>query len=306
MKRFVGALAAAALVVGLIAGTVTAKSFPGLITLVGATSAEGIATGLGSTFFAGDLFQGDIYRGDLRSGSVSLFRDAPGGRMAAGMKVDVPHRLLFVAGAFTGQGYVYDLRTGEDVAVRQFADPSLSPMINDVIVAGGAAWFTDSTQPHLYRVPIGVDGSIGSASTLVVTGPAAHLSGAFNLNGIAASRNGKTLIVAHSGDGTLYTVNPQTGASAAIRGANVPFVDGILFEAGRLWAVQNFANQVTELRLSPDLSSATLERIVTNPSFQVPTTVGRFGSGLAVVNAKFDTGFPPTASTFDVVVVDAR
>jgi sugar lactone lactonase YvrE len=306
MRRLISAFSVAALLVGAgFTGTATAKPFPEVITLPGATSAEGIATGIGSSFFAGDLFKGDIYRGDLRSGSASLFIDAPDGRMAAGMKVDVPHDLLFVAGAFTGQGYVYDARTGDDVAVLQLADPAFG-MINDVIVSDGAAWFTDSRQPHLYRVPIGADGSIGTTSTLVVTGPAAQLSGLFNMNGIAATPNGSTLIVAHSGDATLYTVDPVTGASAAIAGAAVPNVDGILLEAGRLWAVQNFSNQVTELRLSSDLSSATVEGIITSSLFQVPTTVARNGSRLALVNAKFDTGLPPSATSFEVVTVDGR
>ena len=307
MRRLIAVFSVAAVLVGTgFAATATTRSFPETITLPGATSAEGIATGIGSSFFAGDLFKGDIYRGDLRSGSASLFVDAPAGRMALGLKVDVRDDLLFVAGGFTGQGYVYDARTGEDVAVLQLANPALGTAINDVIVADGAAWFTDSFHPHLYRVPIGADGSIGASSTLVVSGPAAHLSGDFNMNGIAANPDGKTLIVAHSGDGTLYTVNPATGASAVIAGADVPDVDGILFEAGRLWAVQNFRNRVTELRLSSDLSSATVERIITSPLFQIPTTVARDGSRLAVVNAKFDTGFPPTATTWEVVIVDGR
>ena len=48
--------------------------------------------------------------------------------------------LLFVAGGFTGQGYVYDLATGADIAVDQFGTPPGS-IINDVIVAGGATDF---------------------------------------------------------------------------------------------------------------------------------------------------------------------
>jgi hypothetical protein len=160
--------------------------------------------------------------------------------------------------------------------------------------------------PRLFRVPIAADGSIGSPSTLTLTGPAAAITGAFNLNGIGATPDGKTLIVAHSSNGTLYTVNPTTGASAGITGANTPFVDGILLETGRVWAVENFANQIVELRLSPDLSSATIQRTITSSAFQVPTTVARFGSRLAAVNAKFDTGFPPTATSYEVVVVDAR
>ena len=313
MKRFVGGFSLAAVLMGAgLTGVAAARSFPGSITLPGATSAEGIATGIGSSFFAGDLFKGDVYRGDLRTGTASLFVDAPAGRMALGMKVDVPHNLIFVAGGFTGQGYLYNARTGADIATLEFADPVLGPtVINDVIVANGAAWFTDSAQPHLYRVPIGADGSIGAPSTLVVKGLAADLTGAFNMNGIAATPDGKTLIVAHTGDRTLYTVDPATGDSAIIAGPDgltvkVPDVDGILLEAGRLWAVQNFSNQVTALRLSPDLSSATVDGVITNKRFEVPTTVARDSSRLAVVNAKFDTGFPPTATSFEVVIVDGR
>jgi hypothetical protein len=227
--------------------------------------------------------------------------------MAFGMKVDVRHKLLFVAGGFTGQAYVYDARTGADVAVLQLADPERGTLINDVVLADGAAWFTDSIRPRLYRVPIAPDGRIGSPSSLVVTGPAAHLPGAFpppGMNGIAASPNGKTLIVSHSADGTLYTIDPETGASAAIAGADLPNVDGILFEAGRVWAVQTFLNQATELRLSSDLSSATVVRTITSPLFEVPSAVARQGNRLAFINAKFDTGFPPTATSFEVVILE--
>src|SRR5262245_27245291 len=82
------------------------------IVLPGATSAEGIARGAGSTFYAGDLFAGDIFRGDVSKGTAELFIDAPDGRMALGMKADVARKLLFVAGGFTGHGYVYDTQTG--------------------------------------------------------------------------------------------------------------------------------------------------------------------------------------------------
>jgi hypothetical protein len=37
----------------------------------------------------------------------------------------------------------------------------------------------------------------------------------------------------------------------------------------------------------------------------VPTTAARFGNRLAVVNAKFDTGIPPTAKQFEVILVNA-
>lgn len=44
--------------------------------------------------------------------------------------------------------------------------------------------------------------------------------------------------------------------------------------------------------------------MITSSLFQVPATAALHGSKLAAVNAKFDTGVPPTADEFDVVIVD--
>jgi sugar lactone lactonase YvrE len=278
-----------------------------VIVLPGASSAEGIAAGRGATFYAGDLFAGDIFRGNLQRGTAELFIDAPDGRMAVGMAVNVAQDLLFVAGGFTGQGYVYDTRTGATVASYQFAAPGTS-LVNDVAVTKDGAWFTDSFHARLYFVPVSRAGvPAPTFRTLAVSGPAAAISplpDVPNLNGIQATPNGKTLIVAHSANAQLYTVDPTTGASAAIAGVSVPNVDGIVLEAGRLWAVQNFSNQVSRIRLRPDLAAGVVEEVITSPLFQVPTTAARFGSRLAVVNAKFDTGIPPTADQYEVIVVD--
>jgi sugar lactone lactonase YvrE len=279
-----------------------------IIVLPGATSAEGIAAGRGATFYAGDLFAGDIFRGNIRHGTAELFIDAPAGRQAVGMAADLAHNLLFVAGGFTGQGYVYDLGTGATLASYQFAVPSPTAdppttVINDVTVTKRGAWFTDSRQAQLYFVPVSRAGVPGPTfSTLDLSGPAADTSGAFNLNGIQATANGKTLIVAHSANGQLYTVDPRTGASATITGVSVPQVDGIVLQGRRLWAVQN-TNQVTRIRLAPDLSAGVVEKVITSELFQVPTTAALFGRRLAVVNAKFDTGIPPTADQYEVIVV---
>lgn len=270
--------------------------------LPGATSAEGIAAGRGFTFYAGDLFTGDIFRGDVRRGTAARFIDAPDGRMAVGMAVDVAHGLLFVAGGFTGAAYVYDTSTGETLATYQFDTPD-EALINDVTVTRAGAWFTDSLQAQLYFVPVSPTGIPGPFHTLLLSGPAADTSGQFNLNGIRATPDGSTLIVAHSANGRLYTVDPTTGGSATIEGVSVPNVDGILFEAGRLWAVQNFSNQVTRIRLRSHLTSGVVEEVITHELFQVPSTAARFGNRLAVVNAKFDTGLPPTADEYEVVLV---
>jgi sugar lactone lactonase YvrE len=272
------------------------------IVLPGATGAEGIAKGAGATFYAGDLFAGDIFRGSLQRGTAELFVDAPAGRMAVGMAVDLRHRLLFVAGGFDGTAHVYDTRTGATVATVQLTAPPA--LINDVAVTRQGAWFTNSAQAQLYFVPISAGGALGAPRTLPLSGPAADVSADVNNNGIQATPNGKTLIVAHSGQGALNVVDPATGASRMIAGVSVPFVDGILLEGGELYAVQNFLNQIAVVRLSPDLTSGTVEELITSDLFQIPTTVARFGDRLATVNAKFDTGFPPTADQYEVIIVD--
>jgi sugar lactone lactonase YvrE len=198
---------------------------------------------------------------------------------------------------------VYDLRTGATVAAYQFASPPAT-VVNDVAVTQDGAWFTDSVQAQLYFVPVSRAGVPGPFSTLALSGPAADTSGEFNLNGIQATSNGKTLIVSHSGNGELYTVDPTNGASATIAGVSVPNVDGIVLQGKRLWAVQNFDNQVARIRLSAHLTSGMVEEIITSDLFQIPTAAARFGSRLAVVNAKFDTGIPPTADQYEVVLVD--
>jgi hypothetical protein len=317
-RRTTGHLRTAVLLTGVVALTVTtvpsaAASSPEVIVLPGASSAEGIARGEGDTFYAGDLFRGDVFRGELEEGTAELYIDVPDGRTAVGMDADNRHGLLYVAGGFTGQAYVYDLDTGETVAMYQFTPPSPpdpatpTTLVNDVVVTRTGAWFTDSLRAVLYYVPIDRHGNPGEFCTLHLQGPAAEVTGGFNLNGIDAVRHGRTLVVAHSANGALYTVDPATGASALIAGVDVPTVDGVEVQGRRLWAVQNgdeeVTSRVTEVRLSGDLTSGVVQEVITSDLFQVPTTAIRYDGRLAVVNAKFDTGIPPTADQYEVVLV---
>lgn len=269
----------------------------GEIVLDGATSAEGIAAGEGKTFYAGELTTGDIFRGDIRKGTASRFIDAPAGRAAAGMKADTCHHLLFVAGATTGKAFVYNTHTGKPVADIELG----KGFINDVTLTSDGAWFTNSAAAELYFLPVDEHGDLGKVKVLKLSGPAAELTQGFNLNGIAASEDGKVLIVAHSTNGQLYTVNPKNGKSALIKGVSVPNVDGILVRGDNVWAVQNQLNQVTRVDLSGDLSSAEVRNVIKSKSFDIPTTVALFGDTLAVVNAQFNR--PP--SPYEVVLVPA-
>ena len=303
-----------------VASTASASDpFPDSIPLPDDFAPEGIAVGTGSSFFVGSLAGGDIYRGDLRSGTGSVFVDAPPGRFALGLKVDQPRHLLIVAGGPTGAGYAYDSDDGSPVGDVQLAAPNTS-LINDVVVTADAAYFTNSLAPAIYKVPIAPDGTLGDPETITVTGPAAEIVGFPNLNGIEATANGGMLIVAHSQLG-LFTVNPSTGVSEAIELAGGELTpgtpDGLVLSGRTLWVVENFSNRLVEVKLSPDLNSGVVTNVVTNDDvdglFRVPTTAALHGSRLAVVNARFDLGLPPpfgpgapAGTDYDVVLVDAH
>ncbi|MEE8601887.1 cell wall-binding repeat-containing protein [Euzebya tangerina] len=263
--------------------------------LPGAQGAEGITSGPEFTdFLAGDLVTGDIFFGDIASGEVTVLVDAPDGRIAVGLKYDGATNHIYAAGGPAGEGYVYDASTGEEVAVLDLGDG----FINDVVITEEGAWFTNSQAATLTFVPT-AGGGPGAPEALELSGPAADTSGQFNLNGIAATPDGQTLIVAHSGNQELYTVDAAMGESALIGGLDdLGTPDGILLDNGDLFVVENDQNSVAQIELSDDLSSGTILRRYTDPAFDVPTTVAAVGNGLAIVNAKFGT---PDADTFEVV-----
>jgi sugar lactone lactonase YvrE len=288
---------------------------PDVIALPVGFQPEGIATGRGSSFYVGSIPTGDIYKGSLRTGKGDTLVDAPAGRSATGIKVDRRNR-LFVSGARTGQAYVYDARTGAELKTYQLAAASPPPpapattFVNDVVVTRKAAYFTDSVNQQLYVLDFGKRGALpDTARTLPLTGDLEYdaLPGTFELNGIAATRDGKRLIAVQSRTGQLFSIDPATGATkqvALIGAEKLEFGDGLLLHGKKLYVVRNQANRVATLRVSRDLSTATLKGEVTRPEFAVPTTIARHGSRLYVVNAKF--GSNTAGQTYEVVRVPKR
>ncbi|MGW7274584.1 hypothetical protein ACWGH5_29185 [Streptomyces sp. NPDC054864] len=277
-----------------------------VIVLPGATSTQGIAKGQGSTFYAGDLWRGNIYRGDLQKGSAEIFIHAPEGRLSMGLWADLEHGWLFVGGGL-GWAYVYDIETGEEVACWQLGKVGdlKSTLVNKVFVNQRGAYFSDTSCCVLYHVPISQAGELGSPRTLTLSGPAAEVSGHFNLNGVVAPEGGAPLIVSHTAKGRIYTVDLDTGVSREIEGVQVRSADGLLLQGRDLWVVQNWADQVSRVRLSDDLRSGTVEAVITDEAFQFPTTAIPVGDDrIAVINAKSDTGIVPTAEQYEVVIVD--
>jgi sugar lactone lactonase YvrE len=169
--------------------------------------------------------------------------------------------------------------------------------VNDVTVTRRAAYFTDSQKPLVYVVPR--DGS--APFSLPLTGDFEFLPG-FNANGIAATPDGETLILVQSNTGKLFTVDPDTGVTRLIDAPLVPNGDGILLVGPVLFVVQNQDNKIAAILLDRRLRRGVLAAELTDPDFDVPTTVARLGLRLYAINARFNT--PPTPETpYDVVKV---
>ncbi len=298
-------LALFALVLASITPALAQTVFPALIPLPDGFQPEGIAVGRGPTFFVGSIPTGSIYRGSLRTGEGQVLVPPQDGRAAIGLDFDNRSGYLFVAGGETGEAYVYDSETGASLAKYTLPAPA-NTFINDVIVTREAAYFTNSFQPHLYRIPLGPAGSLvkGAEIEVIELGGDFTQVSDFNANGIAATPNGKWLIIVNSSLGTLYRVDPNSGEATLIdlSGDSVPFGDGILLEGRTLYVVQNRLNQIAVVELSPDLTSGEVVSIITDENFRVPTTIASFGRYLYAVNARFGT-IPTPETEYEVVQV---
>jgi len=269
-----------------VAGSTFAAAFPARLDLPDDFAPEGIATGRGTTFYAGSLADAGIVRGDYRTGDT--VRLVTNGGPFVGMKVDARNR-LWVAGGPADTGYVFDADTGDQIGDDlQLAPSGASSFVNDVVVTGDAAWFTDSFRGVIYRVDLG-DGAISEVDLTALAPAEANV---FRLNGIDATPNGETLIAANSTAGELYRVDVSTfDVSKIDLGGESAHGDGILLEGKTLYVVRN-QDHVAVIELASDLSSGTIVDELTG-DLDVPTTVARFGSSLYVVNARFGTTDEP-------------
>ena len=295
---------------GLAAGAIVAdastrSAYPSVIPLPIGFQPEGIAAGTGHTLYVGAFLSGAVYRIDLRTGDgLVLVPPAPGLRMSVGLSFDQRSNLLFAAGGFTGAGYVFDAETGATVQTFPFGTPGVG-FYNDVIVTRRAAYFTDSFNPVLHRVPLGPAGELphpDQVDQLPLSGDFEHVSecplpflAPVNANGIDATPDGSYLLLVNLCLGTLYRVDPETGVAKLIDlgGAAVPFGDGVLLDGYDLYVVQNVLNQIAVIRLNQQLDAGEIVRVITDPNFRVPATIAEFGDALYAVNARFDVAPPP-------------
>ncbi|UQX04276.1 superoxide dismutase [Streptomyces sp. RerS4] len=257
---------------------------------------EGIAVSGRGVAYTGSLIDGSIYRADLATGSGRILTRGDGSA-SVGLKLDTRGRLL-VAGGASGRIKVIDAHDGRVLAVHQAAEGTA--FVNDVIVACGGAWFTDSFNDVLYLLPDGgrAPRPLALGGEWTPTPPGGTHWGA---NGIERTPDGRALLVVNDTVRALFRVDPRTGAATrtALDGGAVDNGDGLVVHGRTLYVVRNWSYAVDVFTLDADGRRGRFVKRITDPRFDEPTTAAVHGGRLHVVNARFDADWsdPATAST---------
>ncbi len=284
-----------------------AAAFPTVMQLPNGFAADGIAFGRGSTFYVGSLATGAIWRGDARTGAGAQLGTPVPGSSACGVAFDERSGRLFVAGAGTGQAYVYDAASGATLGVYQLSDPNAGPTdIQSVTVTRDAVYFTDVLQPVLYRIPLGPGGAQAPQSAVQVlpySGDFQFVPGQLNTSGIVGTPDGRWLLVVNVTTGMLYRVDPTTARTRAVDlgGAALTTPDGVALVGQTLYAVQVVTNQVGVVSLNDDFTRGVIQpQALSNATLDFPSHIAASGNGLYVVNAHLE--LDPAPDVADQVV----
>ena len=257
---------------------------------------EGVAVHPGNgDFFVSSTANGAIYRGNAwgtnRTLQVFLPGGAEGRTAATGMKVN-PQGQLFISGGATGMIWMYDAVTGRFLSSFSNGLQSTGTFINDVAIApDGAAYFTDSLVPVVYRIKADAQGVFRFEFWRDLRGTALEYQQGFNVNGIDVTRDGKYLIVVQSNTGKLFRIATGGGEVAEIPlagGDRMTAGDGILLDGQTLYVARNSLNLIVMLRLAPDFTAGQQIGSFTNPTFRLTTTIARARDRLLVVNSQFN------------------
>lgn len=240
-------------------------------------------------FYVGSTTDGAIYRGNIGrpEAEVWLPGATEGLTGTRGMKVDGVGRLFVSAGP---QGMMYVFNTADKRLLAKLSTNVPGSFINDVSIApDGAAYFTDSRAPNVYRVSASAGGEFSLESWLVVSPTIVYTQG-FNLGGIDISEDARYMIVAQANTGDLFRIDMTSKGISKIdlSGQIMTGADGIWLEGRTLYVVRNSARLLVTIAMSADLASGSVVSSDTHPTFSFPTTLAKAGDRLLIVNGQFD------------------
>ena len=274
---------------------------------------EGIAADpSGRTLYTTNAATGAVFAIDVATGAVSPAGDpfgiAPGAEASAplrslGAKVDGRGR-LWVAGGTTGSMHLFDLASKKAVAT--FTTPGTGGFINDVVITPQAAYFTDTRRPTLWRVSADASANAVLEPWLSFSGTALEYTDGANLNGIAATPDGRYLIVVQMAAGKLFRIDTQTREVARIDAGDelLTLGDGLILDGRRLYLVRQGAGEVVALDLGADFLTAKVVKRITPAQLAWPATAALVGDRLFVANSQFNKRGSNTAvKPFSVVSI---
>jgi Cu-Zn family superoxide dismutase len=250
---------------------------------------------------------------------VPVFIPGAQGSSATGMKIF--RGRLYVAGAATGTIKVYDVASGQLLALFDTKGASTAPtFVNDLVVTRrGDVYATDSFRAAIYRLsaaeiaagtPAGAPIAAGDTIATAPEIPFDATPGTFNLNGIVAldrdhGRSSDRLVVVDTNTGRLFRIGVDPAAPASrqitevvVNGGPFKGGDGLLVDRGRLLVVQGqttaFPNGVVNvIKLRRGGTAGRLDDQRTDDHLRGPSTIARARDEYLVVNADFATSTKP-------------
>jgi sugar lactone lactonase YvrE len=259
------------------------------------TYPEGIAyDAAAGAFYTGSAATGIVMRVHLESKKAEVV--APAGSVLPaepfpallGQKIDANGR-LWIAGGRTGRMAVIDSRKG--TVLKRFETPAEpAGLINDVALVGSNAYFTDTLRPRLWRVAVKGD-QIGDLEPwLEFAGTPLEYAQGPNLNGIAATADGRHLIVVQMNKGLLFRIGvaDKRVAPIDVGGEALNTGDGLVLDGRTLYVVRQGEQEIVTIELSEDLSKGRVLSRFKNPALLWPATAVKVGNQLLVVNTQFN------------------
>lgn len=246
-------------------------------------------------FYVSEVTGGEIHRGSVGSADTVewLKGDGTDGRFTArGITVDRAGN-VYVAGGPNGIGtgrpdlWVYD-KDGDLLAALRVPGTA-DAFLNDVAIGrDGAAYFTNSNDPQVFRVAAGANGweaTLWADATGTIT-----RSAGFNLGGIVLSEDRTGFVVAQGNVGRMWRFDARTGAVSAIDldGADLVNADGLVRRGDELTVVRNFSKMIATLRVSADGSRLVALGQRASSADRVLTTAKTLRGRVLYVDSKFD------------------
>ncbi len=256
----------------------------------GCVAPESVAV-YGGKYYTGGVCNGRLYVGDLRRKRAhSLVPSGPRHIVVGG--IEATANRLVVAKGGSGFAKVYNRFTGEQLARFSNGLPQGRGIVNDVaITPHGDAYLTEFSLSKIYRIPAaGIAQPEPAVQELPVwlnlRGTVFPIQGG-SANGIAATPDGRFLIVAHYAAGELYRVRIRDQQVTKIRlhGKHLDGPDGIeLSNADVLYVVEQQRQRIAEIRLSNHYDHGRVVSRTTSPRFHCPSGVALAGDRLLVSN----------------------